>query len=165
MRIIEGNNYYTAQEVADTIGVHIQTVRMWIKTKKMKAVKVGRCFYVNADEVRKTMILGQPQKVNIEKLAIEDNNKYENLKSAIWVLLNNRTTVLERKSVSVDVGNDEEVLIKNPLFAKAIENMDPNEYEYIFSQIYSIAFKRGFHAGYGDFYEDIKNVIEQNPLD
>ena len=33
MRIIEGNNYYTAQEVADTIGVHIQTVRMWIKTK------------------------------------------------------------------------------------------------------------------------------------
>ena len=138
MRIIEGNNYYTAQEVADTIGVHIQTVRMWIKTKKMKAVKVGRCFYVNADEVRKTMILGQPQKVNIEKLAIEDNKKYENL---------------------------EEVLIKNPLFAKAIENMDPNEYEYIFSQIYSIAFKRGFHAGYGDFYEDIKNLIEKEQFD
>ena len=165
MRIIEGNNYYTAQEVADTIGVHIQTVRMWIKTKKMKAVKVGRCFYVNADEVRKTMILGQPQKVNIEKLAIEDNKKYENWKSAIWSLLNNRTTVLERKSVSVDVGNDEEVLIKNPLFAKAIENMDTNEYEYIFSQIYSIAFKRGFNAGYSDFYEDVKNLIENNQSD
>ena len=165
MRIIEGNNYYTAQEVADTIGVHIQTVRMWIKTKKMKAVKVGRCFYVNADEVRKTMILGQPQKVNIEKLAIEDNNKYENLKSAIWSLLNNRTTVLERKSVSVDVGNDEEILLKDTSFATIAENMNKNDYEYLFGKIYAVAFQRGFNTGYGDFYEDIKNLIEKEQFD
>ena len=79
---------------------------------------------------------------------------------AVWALLNDRTTAFERKSVSVDVGDDEEILMKNQSFAKAVENMTESDYECIFSQIYAIAFKRGFNAGYGNFYEDIKHLMD-----
>ena len=157
MREIGGNLFYESQEMAALVGVDVQSVRRWVRLGKLKAVKIGRNFLINEQDVKKMLA--------VEKINSSITDKDNRLKSAILDMLNERTTTFERKSISVDVGNDEEVLIKNPLFAKAIENMDPNEYEYIFSQIYSIAFKRGFHAGYGDFYEDIKNVIEQDQLD
>lgn len=50
--------------------------------------------------------------------------------------------------------------MKNQSFAKAVENMTESDYECIFSQIYAIAFKRGFNAGYGNFYEDIKHLMD-----
>ena len=59
MREITGKTFYTAQEVADMIGVHIQTVRLWIKQDKLKAVKVGRAFFINSDDVQKMMGIEQ----------------------------------------------------------------------------------------------------------
>lgn len=59
MREITGKIFYTAQEVADMIGVHIQTVRLWIKQDKLKAVKVGRAFFINSDDVQKMMGIEQ----------------------------------------------------------------------------------------------------------
>ena len=157
MKEIDGKKYYTAEEVADKFGMNTQTVRRWIHSDKLPAVKLGKGFWIYDEDVKKLM--------STEKANLPTTDKDNDLKSAILALLNSKTTAFERRSVSVDVGNDEETLKKNPLFAKAIENMDTNEYEYIFSQIYSIAFKRGFHAGYGDFYEDIKDIIEQDQLD
>ena len=48
--------------------------------------------------------------------------------SAVWTLLNDSTTAFEKKSVSVDVGDDEEILMKNQSFAKAVENMTESDY-------------------------------------
>ena len=157
MKEIDGKKYYTAEEVADKFGMNTQTVRRWIHSDKLPAVKLGKGFWIYDEDVKKLM--------STEKANLPTTNKDNDLKSAILALLNSRTTAFEGRSVSVDVGNDEETLKKNPLFAKAIENMDTNEYEYIFSQIYSIAFKRGFNAGYSDFYEDVKNLIENNQSD
>ena len=74
-------------------------------------------------------------------------------------------TLPERKSISVDVGNDEETLMKDISFATITQNMNQNDYEYLFGKIYTTAFQRGFNAGYGDFYEDIKNLIEKEQFD
>jgi excisionase family DNA binding protein len=59
MREITGKIFYTAQEVADMIGVHIQTVRLWIKRGKLKGVKIGRAFFINSDDVQKMMGIEQ----------------------------------------------------------------------------------------------------------
>ena len=64
MREITGKIFYTAQEVADMIGVHIQTVhiqtvRLWIKRGKLKGVKIGRAFFINSDDVQKMMGIDQ----------------------------------------------------------------------------------------------------------
>ena len=98
--------------------------------------------------------------MSTEKIELSSTDKENEFKSAVWALLNDRTTAFERKSVSVDVGDDEEILMKNQSFAKAVENMTESDYECIFSQIYAIAFKRGFNAGYGNFYEDIKHLMD-----
>lgn len=157
MKEIDGKKYYTAEEVADKFGMNTQTVRRWIHSDKLPAVKLGKGFWIYDEDVKKLM---STEKANLTKT---DNDN--DLKSAILALLNSRTTAFERKSISVDVGNDEETLRKNHLFAKAVENINKDEYEYIFSQIYSVAFKRGFNAGYEDFYENIKNLVESNQSD
>lgn len=41
---------YTAQEVADELGVHINTVYLFIKHGKMRATKIGRKLYITAKE-------------------------------------------------------------------------------------------------------------------
>ena len=157
MREIGGNLFYESQEMAALVGVDVQSVRRWVRLGKLKAVKIGRNFLINEQDVKKMLA--------VEKINSSITDKDNRLKSAILDMLNERTTTFERKSISVDVGNDEEILLKDTSFATIAENMNRNDYEYLFSQIYSIAFKRGFHAGYGDFYEDIKNVIEQDQLD
>ena len=157
MKEIDGKKYYTAEEVADKFGMNTQTVRRWIHSDKLPAVKLGKGFWIYDEDVKKLM--------STEKANLTKTDKDNDLKSAILALLNSRTTAFERKSISVDVGNDEETLRKNHLFAKAVENINKDEYEYIFSQIYSVAFKRGFNAGYEDFYENIKNLVESNQSD
>ena len=59
MKIIEGQKYYTIFEVAETVGVHFQSVRRWINQGKLKAVKVSRNYYINAADVRK-LVSGEP---------------------------------------------------------------------------------------------------------
>ena len=103
--------------------------------------------------------------VRLGKLKAVITDKDNRLKSAILDMLNERTTTFEKKSISVDIGNDEEIMMNDTSFATIAENMNRNDYEYLFSKIYAVAFQRGFNAGYGDFYEDIKNLIEKEQSD
>ena len=74
MKIIEGQKYYTIFEVAETVGVHFQSVRRWINQGKLKAVKVSRNYYINAADVRK-LVSGEPtepkDKEPVETVEIE----------------------------------------------------------------------------------------------
>ena len=157
MREIGGNLFYESQEMAALVGVDVQSVRRWVRLGKLKAVKIGRNFLINEQDVKKMLA--------VEKINSSITDKDNRLKSAILDMLNERTTTFEKKSISVDVGNDEEILLKDTSFATIAENMKKNDYEYLFSKIYAVAFQRGFNAGYGDFYEDIKNLIEKEQFD
>ena len=157
MREIGGNLFYESQEMAALVGVDVQSVRRWVRLGKLKAVKIGRNFLINEQDVKKMLA--------VEKISSSITDKDNRLKSAILDMLNERTTTFEKKSISVDVGNDEEILLKDTSFATIAENMKKNDYEYLFSKIYAVAFQRGFNAGYGDFYEDIKNLIEKEQSD
>ena len=157
MREIGGNLFYESQEMAALVGVDVQSVRRWVRLGKLKAVKIGRNFLINEQDVKKMLA--------VEKINSSITDKDNRLKSAILDMLNERTTTFEKKSISVDVGNDEEILLKDTSFATIAENMNKNDYEYLFGKIYAVAFQRGFNAGYGDFYEDIKNLIEKEQFD
>ena len=157
MREIGGNLFYESQEMAALVGVDVQSVRRWVRLGKLKAVKIGRNFLINEQDVKKMLA--------VEKISSSITDKDNRLKSAILDMLNERTTTFEKKSISVDVGNDEEILLKDTSFATIAENMNKNDYEYLFGKIYAVAFQRGFNAGYGDFYEDIKNLIEKEQFD
>ena len=157
MREIGGNLFYESQEMAALVGVDVQSVRRWVRLGKLKAVKIGRNFLINEQDVKKMLA--------VEKISSSITNKDNRLKSAILDMLNERTTTFEKKSISVDIGNDEEIMMNDTSFATIAENMNRNDYEYLFSKIYAVAFQRGFNAGYGDFYEDIKNLIEKEQSD
>ena len=157
MREIGGNLFYESQEMAALVGVDVQSVRRWVRLGKLKAVKIGRNFLINEQDVKKMLA--------VEKISSSITDKDNRLKSAILDMLNERTTTFEKKSISVDIGNDEEIMMNDTSFATIAENMKKNDYEYLFSKIYAVAFQRGFNAGYGDFYEDIKNLIEKEQSD
>ena len=157
MREIGGNLFYESQEMAALVGVDVQSVRRWVRLGKLKAVKIGRNFLINEQDVKKMLA--------VEKITSSITDKDNRLKSAILDMLNERTTTFEKKSISVDIGNDEEIMMNDTSFATIAENMNRNDYEYLFSKIYAVAFQRGFNAGYGDFYEDIKNLIEKEQSD
>jgi excisionase family DNA binding protein len=42
-----GNDFYTAQDLADKLGVNIMTIYRYIKAKKFKAYKLGKEFRIN----------------------------------------------------------------------------------------------------------------------
>ena len=157
MREIGGNLFYESQEMAALVGVDVQSVRRWVRLGKLKAVKIGRNFLINEQDVKKMLA--------VEKISSSITDKDNRLKSAILDMLNERTTTFEKKSISVDIGNDEEIMMNDTSFATIAENMNRNDYEYLFSKIGSVVFQRGFNAGYGDFYEDIKNLIEKEQSD
>ena len=157
MREIGGNLFYESQEMAALVGVDVQSVRRWVRLGKLKAVKIGRNFLINEQDVKKMLA--------VEKISSSITDKDNRLKSAILDMLNERTTTFEKKSISVDIGNDEEIMMNDTSFATIAENMNRNDYEYLFGKIYAVAFQRGFNTGYGDFYEDIKNLIEKEQSD
>ena len=109
MREIGGNLFYESQEMAALVGVDVQSVRRWVRLGKLKAVKIGRNFLINEQDVKKMLA--------VEKISSSITDKDNRLKSAILDMLNERTTTFERKSISVDVGNDEEILLKDTSFA------------------------------------------------
>ena len=130
MQIIEGDKYYTIPEVAEIIGVHIQSVRRWIKQEKLKAVKVSRNFFINADDVKKMVSVGKPkyQRKPVKPIEpVNDNEKeYENLKNAVSDLLKSRGNTLD---------------------------------DDIFKMIYDGGFKAGHKTGYLELLENIENVV------
>ena len=130
MQIIEGDKYYTIPEVAEKIGVHIQSVRRWIKQEKLKAVKVSRNFFINADDVKKMVSVGKPkyQRKPVKPIEpVNDNEKeYENLKNAVSDLLKSRGNTLD---------------------------------DDIFKMIYDGGFKAGHKTGYLELLENIENLV------
>ena len=130
MQIIEGDKYYTIPEVAEIIGVHIQSVRRWIKQEKLKAVKVSRNFFINADDVKKMVSVGNPkyQRKPVKPIEpVNDNEKeYENLKNAVSDLLKSRGNTLD---------------------------------DDIFKMIYDGGFKAGHKTGYLELLENIENLV------
>ena len=43
--------FYTVQEAADLLKVHYQTVRNWIKSNEIRAVKIGRSYRIPKSEI------------------------------------------------------------------------------------------------------------------
>ncbi|WOL41370.1 helix-turn-helix domain-containing protein (plasmid) [Pyramidobacter sp. YE332] len=43
----------TVKEVAEIIGVHIDTVRIWLRTGRMKGVKFGKAWRIPESELKK----------------------------------------------------------------------------------------------------------------
>ena len=127
MREIGGNLFYESQEMAALVGVDVQSVRRWVRLGKLKAVKIGRNFLINEQDVKKMLA--------VEKISSSITDKDNRLKSAILDMLNERTTTFEKKSISVDIGNDEEIMMNDTSFATIAENMNRNDYEYLFSKI------------------------------
>lgn len=45
-----GKEFYTAQDLADKLGVNIMTIYRYIKAKKIKAYKIGKEFRIDNSE-------------------------------------------------------------------------------------------------------------------
>ena len=91
MREIGGNLFYESQEMAALVGVDVQSVRRWVRLGKLKAVKIGRNFLINEQDVKKMLA--------VEKINSSITDKDNRLKSAILDMLNERTTTFEKKSI------------------------------------------------------------------
>lgn len=88
MREIDGKKYYTAEEVADKFGMHTQTVRRWIHTNKLPAVKLGKGFWIYDEDVKELL--------STEKIELSETDKENKFMSAVWTLLNDSTTAFEK---------------------------------------------------------------------
>jgi excisionase family DNA binding protein len=44
--------FYTTDEVADLLKIHVKTVREMIKAKRLQAVKVGQEYRITEDQIR-----------------------------------------------------------------------------------------------------------------
>jgi len=44
--------FYTTEEVADILKVHVKTVREMIKSKRLQAVKVGKEYRITDEQMR-----------------------------------------------------------------------------------------------------------------
>ncbi|WP_029893358.1 helix-turn-helix domain-containing protein [Nocardia brasiliensis] len=47
------SRYLTINDVADVFDVHPATARRWVHTGEMRAVRIGKCFYVEPAEVER----------------------------------------------------------------------------------------------------------------
>ena len=43
---------YSCEEVANIYGIQVRTVWDWIRKKKLPAVRIGKQYYVSADDLR-----------------------------------------------------------------------------------------------------------------
>ncbi|WP_129408987.1 helix-turn-helix domain-containing protein [Marinitoga lauensis] len=51
----KGKKFYSTKEVAERFEVHPDTIRRWIKRKKIKAKKIGVSYYVEESEIEKLL--------------------------------------------------------------------------------------------------------------
>lgn len=51
--MFEFNNqkYYSLREVSEILHMHINTIRSYIHRNKLKATKIGKSFYVSAEDL------------------------------------------------------------------------------------------------------------------
>ena len=171
MKIIEGQKYYTIFEVAETVGVHFQSVRRWINQGKLKAVKVSRNYYINAADVRK-LVSGEPTEPK-DKEPVEtvgnSGKTYENLKAAILAVLENRGSldVDELDVATLNEGYEKAERKINALLEKRLpkEIRENDSFGYAYMTIYDNAFKQGYKTGYYELLEDLENLIKYDQLD
>ncbi len=172
MKIIEGQKYYTIFEVAETVGVHFQSVRRWINQGKLKAVKVSRNYYINAADVRK-LVSGEPTEPK-DKEPVEtvgDSGKtYEKLKEAILWVLENRGSTLDVDTLGIDTlnkGYEKSARKINTLFEKHLPKdfRENSNFDYAYMTIYDNAFKQGYETGYYALLEDLENLIKHDQID
>ena len=50
---MENKDFYTAQDLADKLGVNIMTIYRYIKAKKLKAYKIGKEFRIDKVEFKR----------------------------------------------------------------------------------------------------------------
>lgn len=55
------DEFFTAEELADYLKVSSQTVRAWIREKKVRAIKFGRSWRIPSDELRRIVAEGVPE--------------------------------------------------------------------------------------------------------
>jgi excisionase family DNA binding protein len=55
---IAGKKFYSLEEVAESLGVHYQTVKMWRAQEKLKAIKIGRSYRVADEEFQRILTEG-----------------------------------------------------------------------------------------------------------
>jgi excisionase family DNA binding protein len=55
------DEFYTAEELADYLKISSQTVRAWIRERKVKAVKFGRAWRIPRAEVERLKTEGVPE--------------------------------------------------------------------------------------------------------
>ena len=168
MKIIEGQKYYTIFEVAETVGVHFQSVRRWINQGKLKAVKVSRNYYINAADVRK-LVSGEPTEEPVETVG-DSGKTYEKLKAAILWVLENRGSTLDVDTLGIDTLNEgyEKTTGKiDKLFEKHLpkELRENSNFDYAYMTIYDNAFKQGYKTGYYALLEDLENLIKHDQID
>ena len=171
MKIIEGQKYYTIFEVAETVGVHFQSVRRWINQGKLKAVKVSRNYYINAADVRK-LVSGEPTEPK-DKEPVEtvgDSGKtYEKLKAAILWVLKNRGSTLDVDTLGIDTLNEgyekTSKKIDRQLETMPKDMLKNDDFKYAYMTIYDNAFKQGYETGYYALLEDLENLIKYDQID
>jgi|VirMetMinimDraft_7_1064189.scaffolds.fasta_scaffold00899_10 excisionase family DNA binding protein len=52
MREILGVKMYNVKEVTEILGVTTQTVRLYIKQRKLKAVRIGKPYFISEDAIK-----------------------------------------------------------------------------------------------------------------
>jgi excisionase family DNA binding protein len=67
-------DYFSAQEVADRLMISIRSVRNYIKSGKLKSVKVGRLRRVSEEDLE-TFIGRRDQRNEIETFILKQQNK------------------------------------------------------------------------------------------
>jgi len=50
--IIPSPTFYTTEEVAEILKVHVKTIREMIKSKRLQAVKVGQEYRITDEQIR-----------------------------------------------------------------------------------------------------------------
>lgn len=49
---IDIENIYTLKDINNMTGIHLYTLRRWIKEKKLPALKLGRAYFIDGESLR-----------------------------------------------------------------------------------------------------------------
>ncbi|KLO21859.1 hypothetical protein X275_08180 [Marinitoga sp. 1197] len=49
---LEGIKFFTLKEAGSMLNKHPETIRRWIKEKKLKSYKVGNVYYVKEEDIK-----------------------------------------------------------------------------------------------------------------
>ena len=52
---MKNKDFYTAKELAELLSLNVMTIYRWIKSKKLKAHKIGKEFRINKKEFKKLL--------------------------------------------------------------------------------------------------------------